>query len=91
MARSGLRVLAVATRALTERPAEVTAESVETGLTFLGLVGPPRSAARRGGEAVRVCQAAGIRVVMITGDHPATAAGRSPGMLGIADGGDPSS
>jgi len=73
MARAGLRVLAVATRSLAVRPAEVTAASVETGLSFLGLVGlldPPRAEAA---EAVRMCQSAGIRVVMITGDHPATA------------------
>ncbi|MER3469538.1 MAG: ATPase, partial [Thermoflexus sp.] len=48
-------------------------EDAEEGMTFLGLVGmidPPRPEAR---EAIRKCQEAGIRVVMITGDHPHTA------------------
>jgi Ca2+-transporting ATPase len=86
MARAGLRVLAVGTRALSVLPAEVTVESVEAGLSFVGLVGlldPPRAEAA---EAVRMCQSAGIRVVMITGDHPATA-GAIARMLGIIDDG----
>ena len=86
MARAGLRVLAVATRALTERPVNVTAASVETGLSFLGLVGlldPPRAEAA---EAVRMCQSAGITVVMITGDHPSTA-GAIAQTLGIIEDG----
>ncbi len=81
MAAEGLRVLAVAAR-----EAEVTSpESLDAqleGLTLLGLIGmldPPREAA---GEAVRDCRAAGIRVVMITGDHAVTA-GAIAGQLGI--------
>lgn len=84
MARAGLRVLAIATRSLTVLPVPVTEESIETGLSFLGLVGlldPPRAEAA---EAVRMCQSAGIRVVMITGDHPATA-GAIARMLGIIE------
>ena len=87
MAQGGLRVLAVATRALAERPAEVTVESIETDLAFVGLVGlldPPRPEAA---EAVRMCQSAGIRVVMITGDHPATAGAIARKLGIIADGG----
>jgi P-type Ca2+ transporter type 2C len=49
------------------------ADDIEHGLTLLGLVGlqgPPRDEAR---DALQRCQRAGIRVVMITGDHPDTA------------------
>ncbi|MFN9147183.1 MAG: cation-transporting P-type ATPase [Hyphomonadaceae bacterium] len=72
MARRGLRVLALA-----ERPEAgdlIDAASLESGLTFLGLVGlidPPRPEAI---SAVAECRAAGIRVKMITGDHAGTAA-----------------
>jgi Ca2+-transporting ATPase len=71
MAAGGLRVLAIATRTLTEKPD--SAEHAEQELTLLALVGlidPPRAEAK---AAVETCQAAGIHVVMITGDHPATA------------------
>jgi Ca2+-transporting ATPase len=71
MAWLGLRVLALAVRRVPELPSDLT--TLECGQTLLGLVGlldPPRAAAA---EAVRLCQRAGIRVVMITGDHAATA------------------
>ncbi len=67
MAEKALRVLAVATKA------GATPENAERGMTFLGLVGmidPPRAEAR---AAIHTCESAGIRVVMITGDHPITA------------------
>ncbi len=73
MAAAGLRVLAFAFRRWPELPRAMTAEHVESGLTFLGLVGlldPPRPEAR---AAVSLCRSAGITPVMITGDHPATA------------------
>ena len=73
MAAQGLRVLAVAFRRWPELPQLLDAEVVESGLTFLGLVGlmdPPRPEAH---DAVSLCQSAGITPVMITGDHPATA------------------
>lgn len=73
MAADGLRVLAVAQRRWDALPEPLAAESVETGLTLLGLVGlldPPRPEAA---EAVQMCRSAGITPVMITGDHPATA------------------
>lgn len=81
MAASGLRVLAFATRRLPELPQPL--ELVERGQTFLGLVGlmdPPRAQVR---EAIALCRSAGVRVVMITGDHPATAAAIAA-ELGIA-------
>lgn len=70
LASSGMRVLGLAFRPLTEPQADA---SVEQDLVILGLVGmidPPRPEVR---EAVRVCKLAGIRPVMITGDHPLTA------------------
>ncbi|MGA6925015.1 MAG: cation-transporting P-type ATPase, partial [Desulfosarcina sp.] len=69
LAAEGLRILALADKTA----ADVDAEPFE-GLRFLGLVGlhdPPRSDVR---DAIRECQEAGIRVVMVTGDQPATAA-----------------
>jgi Ca2+-transporting ATPase len=68
MAGQALRVIAVARRQ------DATRGTVDQGLTLLGLVGmidPPRPEAR---AAVQACERAGIRVVMITGDHPQTAA-----------------
>ena len=67
MAREALRVLAVATKA------DAELEDAERDMTFLGLVGmidPPRPEAK---AAIERCEQAGIRVVMITGDHPLTA------------------
>jgi Ca2+-transporting ATPase len=73
MAADGLRVLAIAMRNWESLPTDLSPEGVETDLTILGLVGmmdPPREEAK---EAVRLCKTAGIRPVMITGDHPLTA------------------
>ena len=73
MAMQALRVLGVAERRLDRLPGALTAEALEKDLTFLGLAGmmdPPRPEAR---EAVARCRAAGIRPVMITGDHKLTA------------------
>ena len=73
MAAEGLRVLALAYRIWPDLPEALAPDSVERGLTFLGLVGlmdPPREEAR---SAVALCKSAGITPVMITGDHPATA------------------
>jgi len=68
-----LRVLAVAMRRWEALPREITPEQSETDLALLGLVGmidPPREEAA---QAVSLCKKAGIRPVMITGDHPITA------------------
>jgi Ca2+-transporting ATPase len=73
MAADGLRVLGIAMRIWESLPTDMSPEHVETELTILGLLGmmdPPREEAR---EAVRLCRTAGIRAVMITGDHPLTA------------------
>ncbi|MCM2357556.1 MAG: cation-translocating P-type ATPase [Geobacteraceae bacterium] len=73
MAADGMRVLGIAMRSWDSLPDSLTPEIVERELTILGLVGmmdPPRGEAQ---EAVSHCGSAGIRVVMITGDHPLTA------------------
>ncbi|HSB51452.1 MAG TPA: cation-translocating P-type ATPase, partial [Dissulfurispiraceae bacterium] len=73
MAADGLRVLCIAMREWESLPEDMSPEKVETGLTILGLVGmmdPPREEAK---ESVAQCLTAGIRPVMITGDHPLTA------------------
>lgn len=73
MSQNALRVLAVGYKEIREVPAEPTPEELENGLTLMGLVGmidPPRPEAK---AAVEVCRKAGIRPVMITGDHVVTA------------------
>jgi magnesium-transporting ATPase (P-type) len=82
LADLALRTLAVAYRPLAERGRAPVDESLERELVYLGLVGiidPPRPEAR---ASVAEAAAAGVRVVMITGDHPRTAA-RIAGDLGI--------
>lgn len=73
MAARALRVVAGAFRSFPEDKDDLTPEDVERDLTFVGLWGmvdPPRPEAI---EAVAAAQGAGIRVVMITGDHKTTA------------------
>ena len=78
-ARNGLRVLAVASRTLPgttspeKTPVSFIPESIESDLTFLGLMAmmdPPRPEVS---EAVKLCHTAGIRIIMITGDYGLTA------------------
>ncbi|MCX7170201.1 MAG: HAD-IC family P-type ATPase, partial [Proteobacteria bacterium] len=81
MAAGGLRVLAVARSGLVQGQ-QLDHARLGSGLVFLGLIGmidPPRP---RAIAAVRTCHAAGIRVKMITGDHPGTALAIA-GQLGI--------
>lgn len=73
MSNSALRVLAIGYKIIDTLPDEITSDALENGLTLMGLVGmidPPREEAK---DAVKVCIAAGIRPVMITGDHVVTA------------------
>lgn len=74
LAGEGLRVLALAGRHLTEVPDDPVESELETDLEFFGLCGsldPPRE---ESATAVEQCRRAGIEPVMITGDHPLTAA-----------------
>lgn len=73
MASQALRVLALAYRPLEKLPEEPKSEDIEKELIFVGLIGmidPPRPEAI---EAIKICKQAGIRPVMITGDHKDTA------------------
>ncbi len=83
MARRGLRVLAVAARSFEAEACPASADDAERDLELLGLLGledPPRPHAA---AAVASCRRAGIKVAMITGDHPETAAAiaRETGLL----------
>lgn len=73
MAKNALRVLAIAKKEIDNLPADVTAESVEKDLTFVGLLGMIDPARPEVIEAVKKCKTAGIRPIMITGDHKITA------------------
>jgi len=82
LASNGMRVLGVAFRPLNSPPAAGEEKNAERELTYVGIIGmidPPRPEAK---AAVAKCKAAGIRAVMITGDHPLTAQ-YIAGQLGI--------
>ena len=82
MSADALRVLAVAYKEIDEVPQSPASEELENGLRLMGLVGmidPPRHEAK---DAVAVCRKAGIKPVMITGDHVVTASAIA-GQLGI--------
>lgn len=73
MAEKALRVIAVAYADVDTLPSEIDTNTVENNLTFVGLIGmidPPRVGVK---EAVETCRRAGIKTVMITGDHIITA------------------
>ena len=73
MANSALRVLAMAYKDLPEVPQNVEIGKLENGLIFIGLLGMIDPARPEVVEAVAKCKTAGIRPVMITGDHKSTA------------------
>ena len=73
MSEKALRVLAIAYKEIDTVPESPSSEELENDLTFMGLVGmidPPRPEAK---NAVAVCRKAGIKPIMITGDHIVTA------------------
>ena len=73
MANKALRVIAVAYKDVVSLPSKISSENIEKDLNFVGLLGmidPPREGVK---EAVKTCRRAGIKTVMITGDHLDTA------------------
>ena len=83
MSNDALRVLALGIRYWQEEPGEITSELVENNLIFVGMVGmidPPREEAK---QAIAEAKKAGVRTIMITGDHVITASAiaRSLGIL----------
>ena len=73
MAKDALRVLAFAYKEIDHMPSKEEMKTIESDLTFIGMVGmidPPREEAKK---AVEKCKHAGIKTVMITGDHKVTA------------------
>ncbi len=80
LARSGERTMAISYKSCSDIC--IDRSEAENGLVFLGLfsfVDPPRKGVK---EAIKMCQNAGIRVIMLTGDHPGTASAIG-GMVGI--------
>ena len=87
MASQALRVLAMGHKTISEIPSDISPATLENEFIFLGMVGmidPPREEAK---EAVHRCKEAGIRPVMITGDHKitATAIAQSLGIISPGD------
>ena len=85
MADQGLRVLALSTRAL----AGIEGQDLEQQMTLVGLVGLADPARPEVPEAIRKCHAAGIKVIMVTGDHPHTAVAIAR-QIGLVASGQPS-
>ena len=87
MAKKALRVIAVSYKDMDRLPDKISSETVENNLNFVGLIGmidPPREGVK---EAVKTCKRAGIKTVMITGDHIATAKAiaKDLNILGLRD------
>lgn len=86
LARKGMRVLGVAFRLADSLPTGAMPETMEQGFTFVGMAGlmdPPRP---ESSLAIRTCKSAGIRPLMVTGDHPLTA-GYIGAQIGITESG----
>lgn len=84
LASQGLRVLGVAVKDVSKKPEALAMEDLDSGMTMLGLAGiidPPRDEAI---QAIAECHGAGIRVVMITGDHALTAKSIA-GQIGVVN------
>jgi len=84
MSNDGMRVIGFAAKEISELPGEIKPDTIEIEMHFIGLVGlidPPREEAK---VAIQDCKTAGIVPVMITGDHPLTAASIAR-QLGIID------
>jgi Ca2+-transporting ATPase len=73
LAEKGMRILGVACRSVNSIPSEAGGEDLEKDLIFVGLTGMVDPARSEVHDAVRTCRQAGIRLLMITGDHPLTA------------------
>ena len=73
LAKQALRVLGMAYKYVETIPAEMSSELVEKDLTFAGLVGMIDPERKEAADAVKVAKEAGIRPIMITGDHRDTA------------------
>ena len=73
MAEKALRVIAISYKTISNLPSKIESKQIEEDLIFEGLIGmidPPRVGVK---EAVAICKRAGIKTIMITGDHIATA------------------
>jgi sodium/potassium-transporting ATPase subunit alpha len=86
-AEQAYRVLAVAMREVADQPERLEPDTIETNLTFLGLVAMMDPPHREVPDAIAKCRRAGVRIVMITGDHPLTAfaIARKIGLVPVAD------